>query len=320
MFTMLAQGGIVASLFAREERRRFGEELSRLVPPHDPVFIVGHWRTGTTYLQQLLSRHPALTTPTILQCSYPDGFVVAGPRVTGLMARAVKGHRPMDNVRVGPDEPQEDEYALLKLSGFSPLERLLFPRSDRYYLLDAPFLPDGEIELAAWKQALASFISKLRWHTGRRVVSKNPFHSMRVPVLREVFPAARFIHITRDPVDVIPSTLHLWNVVAPQNAMRPGFRPPTSGEVLEVFDRVESTLERDLAAVPPEHRTSVRFSRLEKSPLEETRRVCETLGIGFDERAEARVLAFLATNRGYEKNRYDLSDADRELITSRTPR
>ena len=42
--------------------------------PEDPIFIISHWRTGSTYLHQLLNCDPELTAPTLFQCSFPDSF------------------------------------------------------------------------------------------------------------------------------------------------------------------------------------------------------------------------------------------------------
>src|ERR1700723_3128222 len=50
--------------------------LQRLLPPGeplqtDPVFILGLWRTGTTYLHDLLGACPGMCSPTTSQCMYP---------------------------------------------------------------------------------------------------------------------------------------------------------------------------------------------------------------------------------------------------------
>ena len=41
------------------------------------VFIIGHWRTGTTFLHELLANDPRLVTPNSLQCYCPSHFLVS---------------------------------------------------------------------------------------------------------------------------------------------------------------------------------------------------------------------------------------------------
>src|SRR2546423_15613092 len=38
----------------------------------DPIFIVGHWRTGTTFLHNLLSMNRGVTCPTTWECFAPN--------------------------------------------------------------------------------------------------------------------------------------------------------------------------------------------------------------------------------------------------------
>jgi hypothetical protein len=50
------------------ERLRYGRAVRRTELVADPVFILGHWRSGTTYLQKLLSLDSRHAYPTLLQC------------------------------------------------------------------------------------------------------------------------------------------------------------------------------------------------------------------------------------------------------------
>lgn len=40
------------------------------VAPEPPIFILGHWRSGTTHLQYLLSQDPAFGVPNNYQCAF----------------------------------------------------------------------------------------------------------------------------------------------------------------------------------------------------------------------------------------------------------
>ena len=58
----------------RREERKYGSQIEAvLVLP--PVFILGHWRQGTTHLHNLLSLDPQFAYPTLFQTLYPRSFL-----------------------------------------------------------------------------------------------------------------------------------------------------------------------------------------------------------------------------------------------------
>jgi Sulfotransferase family len=62
------------SVGARFERRRFGRRIdaTQLQPP---LFILGHYRSGTTHLHNLLALDPQFAAPTFFQALNPHTFL-----------------------------------------------------------------------------------------------------------------------------------------------------------------------------------------------------------------------------------------------------
>ncbi|MGL6096207.1 MAG: sulfotransferase family protein, partial [Fimbriiglobus sp.] len=176
-----------------------------------PIFVIGHWRTGTTLLHELLSLDDRFTSPTTLQCVAPCSFLLSEDFYKKYLGFAVPEKRPMDNMAAGWDRPQEDEFALALLGQPSPYTDFAFPNH--------PPLDPGSLDLsgltprqlAAWKRTLLRFLKAVQFRSpGKRLVLKSPPHTARVPVLLEMFPDAKFVHIVRDPYVVYPSTVNLW--------------------------------------------------------------------------------------------------------------
>jgi len=309
--------GAWTSHWARREEARYGARLRDEPQPRDPIIVVGHWRTGSTFLHQLLALDPRLTAPTTLQCVLPSAFLVAGRYVEPVMRRTLSPTRPMDQVRLAPDEPHEDEFALLRLIDHSPFERLIFPRSARYFLLDEEPRFVRESEIPAWGAALSGFVKKVGFAAGRRVVLKNPFHSVRIPLLERLFPEARYIHIRRDPLAVIPSTQRMWALLGRSLTLGSWWGPPRMEEVVDGYRRMLALLEPELAALPAGRRAEVRFEDLEADPVGTLRALYAGLDVAFDPEHAARVRAFLGTVRGYRKNRYSLDPGVASLIRER---
>jgi len=309
--------GVWASFWGRREEALFGARLRDVPPPRDPIIIVGHWRTGSTFLHQLLNLDPLLAAPTMLQCVLPAGFLVGGRYIEPVLRRTLAPTRPMDQVRLAPGEPHEDEFALLRLVDHTPLERLIFPQSARYFLLDEEPRFVREAQRTAWGDALAGFVKKVGFATGKRVVLKNPFHSVRIPLLETLFPEARYIHIRRDPLAVIPSTQRMWEILGRSLTLGSWWGPPRTEEVVEVYHGMLAKLETDLAALPSGRWAEVQFADLEADPVRTLRALYGRLGSFFSAEHEQRVRAFVAGLRGYRKNRYQLEPEAAALIRER---
>jgi omega-hydroxy-beta-dihydromenaquinone-9 sulfotransferase len=186
----------------------FARRIRACVLEEPPIFIIGHWRTGTTFLHELLMLDERFTAPTTLECFAPADCMVLDQLMRHLFNFALPPRRPMDNMPVGWDRPQEDEFALMNLGLGSPYEVVVFPnrRRARHPFLDMSGLTPEQIE--AWKAGFLSFLQQVNLRSkkeqvslegARRIVLKPPYHTARLHILREMFPEAKFIHIVQDP-------------------------------------------------------------------------------------------------------------------------
>lgn len=313
-FLMLLQGSLFTSLLIVAERIKFGRKTreTRLLKP--PVFIVGHWRTGSTFLHQLLNLDPQFTTPTMVQTVIPDHFLFSTKYYVPILNRAMPKKRPMDNVALTPFEPQEEEFALLRMGSVSPVEMLLFPSKKHYFLKGYnEYIPEGR-KLRIWKRNLLTLFRKITLETDRQIVSKNPFHTLRIALLAEMFPGARFIHIHRDPMVVVPSTIRMWNIVAGENCLKRGWKKPTIEETASVLRTFLDHVAEKSEALPHGTFTEVAFEALEKDPIGELKRIYSELDLPFTEPFQKLVNAFLSSNSEYRKNIYNLSEDESEII------
>lgn len=315
-FLFLLQNGIWASIFHRKEKAIYNDLLKKHKLPDDPIIIIGHWRTGSTFLHQLLALDPNLVTANVFQGSIPDSFLTSRKSYEPIMGRALKGTRPMDQVKLSMDEPLEDEYALFRLCSYSPLEKLVFPKDKTYFLkYDSGFLPKGK-KLEAWENAVTYFYKKLTINNNRTILIKNPFHSFRMEILNQIFPNARYIHITRHPHKVVPSTVRMWDIVGTQNAMNTRWKKPSLNEVSELLNEMLLKIDRDLKKLPAEKYYEIKFEDLEKNPVQNIKTIYQHLGVQFSEEFEEQLNQFLISVKGYQKNKYTLPEGERLEINN----
>ena len=98
--------------FSARKERKLDPKIRATELTGPPLFILGHWRSGTTHLHNLL----ALDTENFAfsntyQVVNPLTFLTTEETNTRRFARLVPNKRPMDNMAMGFALPQEDEFA-----------------------------------------------------------------------------------------------------------------------------------------------------------------------------------------------------------------
>jgi hypothetical protein len=288
---------------------RYGRRVARTRIRHAPVFIIGHWRTGTTHLHELLARDPRHACPTTYECFLPHHFLVSRSWLPRLLAWLVPGRRPMDNVAAGWERPQEDEIALCLLGLPSPYERLAFPNHS---------IRSAANEQGRWEAGFARLVRALTvGREERRLILKSPPHAERIAAILELYPDARFLHIVRDPYVVYPSTLNLWRVLYAAHALH---RPTWEGlpeQVFADFERMHRAVEAGKQLIPPRRFHELRYEDLTRDPLGQLEELYRALELGDFALARPHVESYLAGLTGYETNRYTLTPEECREITRR---
>jgi len=277
-------------------------EQPPVTPP--PLFIIGHWRSGTTLLHEMLMLDERFCCPTTLQCMTPSHFLVTEWFLTPLVAVLTPAKRPMDDVAAGPDRPQEDEFALANLGAPSPYRRMAFPATSppRPQALDIEALSPAD--RGRWERAMRSFLAALAVRDPRRPILKSPPHTARMAVLAAMFPGARFLHIVRDPYVVFPSTTRLWRSMHHTQGLQ--IDPETTLEeyVFNAFDEMYTAFERDRTRLPSGALHEVRYEDLVADPVGTLGRAYAALGLEGFSSLRPRLEAQLATTSGYRTNTY----------------
>lgn len=302
--------------FSSAERLLVWQKMQRGAAMPAPVFIVGHWRSGTTHLYNLLSRSPHFAYVSPLAAGMPWDFLVLGRLLRPLLQRALPAERFIDRVAVRPDSPQEDEIALANMQEISYYHGLYFPRHLRRNDRAGVFF-DGcsPAQIRRWQWCLRHLLGKLAIEQpGRRPLIKNPVYTARVALLREMWPDARFIHIHRNPYTVFQSTRNFYHALLPRLALQPFDETGIDRLILERYARMLNALIEDAARLPEDAFVEVGFEDFERAPLAETERIYRTLGLEGFEASRAAFGEYLHATAGYRKNRYRFPAADRRQV------
>ena len=302
---------VVSSLFSPFRLLERPLYMAR-VPPlaHPPIFVLGHWRSGTTHLHNLMTCDPglgwvtrALAFAVACSCTLPFWLAMLRP------LRGPNRQRPQDHVKIFPEAPAEEEHAMAVMSHCCFLHWYSFPQDaqylwHRYATLDAL----SPRELAHWERRYVEVLRKASWRAGgRRLVLKSPINMGRIPHLLRLFPEARFIHIVRNPHTLYPSLMKFHRVTLENNRMTECESDRMRREAEDRYVDIMKKYLQDRDLIASDRLVEVRYEDLEQDPLPQLERIYAHLdlpGLERGGRARARVAAYAESLKGYQKNAY----------------
>jgi hypothetical protein len=299
----------IQTILSSYENRLFAEQIATTQIKSPPIFILGHWRNGTTFLHNLLCQDPNHAFPQTYQAFFPGSFLLPlVKKLVPLMAKKIiLETRTMDNVKFGPYEPWEDEFIMATLTGISPYIRVLFPRTQgREAKYEYPDFK-SEIEVSEWKKGFRKLLKRLTVLESKRLVLKSPPHTTRVKILLELFPEAKFIHIVRHPYDVFPSNLRVWRDAFARSFLQTVNENEIIEMILSTYEQVYQLYHAQKSLIPERNLVEIKFEGLEKDPLEHLRLIYQHLDLpDFSVLAE-RARQYLQGLGEYRKNVFHMT-------------
>ncbi len=287
-------------------------EATEIVAP--PIIIIGYWRSGTTHLQNLLSQDRRFTFPTTYTCVFPSHFLLSERLLKKLLEGEIPRTRPMDDMRLSLDSPQEDEIALAFLSGYSPYLDYAFPNTIPKYRRFLDFKDTTIKEQQIFKKTIICFVKKHTHRCRKRVILKSPAHSYRIWLLIQAFPDAKFIHIHRNPVDVFLSAVHTFAIQKSTFGLTKPDNSDLEQQVTEDMLLCYRRIQEDRRLLASRQFVEIRFENLEQHPLIELEKVYRILSLGDFNLVKPRFEEYLYSISDYRKNVYDIGEEKREEL------
>jgi hypothetical protein len=291
---------------------KYESEINKLKIKNPPVIIIGHWRSGTSYLHELLSQDPQFCYVSLWNTLLPDSFLVLDP-TKNFLSNFLPKQRPMDEIRVEADGPYEEEAAIAVFFPWSFFHCLHFPRNaEEQYLKSIHFENLNPQERTEWKKKYLQFMKTVIYsNNGKRLLLKNPANTTRIKTLLEIFPNAHFIHIYRNPYKVYLSTIKMRNRVLDKLALQNASKEEIEKQVINNYIRVMKSFFKQKKLIPEDKFVEVKYEDLVSNPMKQVKKIYKKLNLSGLKNAKPEMLKYLEKQKDYKTNVYTI---DKKII------
>ncbi len=282
----------------------------------EPLFILGHWRSGTTFVHNVFACDKHFGYNTTYQTVFPNLMLFGQPFFKKTLSWLMPDKRPTDNMELKVDLPQEEEFALSNMIPYSYYDFWFYPKRmldycDRYLLFDT--IPEEERQI--FKDTFQQLVKISLWNTqGTQFLSKNPPHTGRIRTLLEIYPNAKFIYLKRNPYTVFESTRSFFTNTIQPLRLQDIANEQIESNIIEVYRRLYYKYEDEKHLIPEGNLIELKFEDFEADAFAMTRDIYSKLRLpGFDE-SKDNIEIYLGKKKGYKKNQYKYEDRTVKIV------
>lgn len=294
------------------QRLLFNHKINKVdLEKNPPLFILGHWRSGTTHLHYIFARDKQFGYLSNYQAFLLNVALLGRTWLKVLLSPLMPDRRPQDNVKMSVNEPAEEEQPFTNISNYSGMQSFFFPKNISYHDKFNTFKGIKPFEKRRWKRHYTYLLKLISYCNGQKpLVLKNPHNTGRTFELLELFPKAKFVFIHRNPYEVYHSSVHLY-----KKMIKSQFLQDFSDEEIEerVFYNFTTTMSKYLEErcfIDENHLIEISFEELEEQPETTIAKIYHQLGLQGLQSAWPDIKAYLNDVKQYKKNEFPpLSEA-----------
>ena len=300
------------------QNRRYRRLMAKGLASEDPLFILGHWRSGTTFVHNVFACDRHFGYCTTYQTVFPHLMMFGQPFFKKVMDWIMPTKRPTDGLDLAPDLPQEEEFALSNMMPLAYYNWWFFPKDEEEYA--RRFLLMDEMtdeERKQWEEEFTKLVNIGLWNThGTQFLSKNPPHTARISELLKLYPNAKFIYLVRNPYTVFESTRNFYTNTLIPLMLHHYSEEDVEQQVLRTYNLLFERYEKEKALIPEGHLVEVKFEDFEADPIGMTERIYQQLGLKGWEESRAAIAQYVGEKKSHKKRKYEYDPRTIQLVES----
>ncbi len=308
---------ILFSPLAIVEKVLTWRKIRRVKIKKPPVFILGHWRQGTTLLHDLFNCNPDFAFMTLFESVFPNHFLYSSGLLSKVMGSVLPETRPQDDWKINPNVPSEHDFAVANLSSMSPYVGGYFPENQDFYNKYVTLEDITDKQIKKIKQSFDFIIKKLTIKKkNKRLILKSPVDTARVKFLLELYPNAKFVHIMRNPFEVFYSTRRMHEKLVTILQLQDSY-PDLDEFVFTIFEGMYKIFYEEVGLIPEGNFIEIRYENFVANPLDTMTQIYDKLSLPGYEKAKPLIEEYLEGVKDYTPSTYTFQEEDVNRIYSR---
>jgi hypothetical protein len=288
--------------------------LSKIHVKDDPVIIIGHPCSGTTYLHNMVAAFTGRGFPTSFQVFFPGLELFKTEIFKSVYNKMVPERRQHDFAMRTADSPEEEEFALSALSLMGGIHCMFFPHDCEIFKKWVLHENLSEPEFQKWKNLLMDFFRRVVALSGTdNLVLKNPYYLGRIPNLLRIFPKAKFIFIHRNPYQVYVSSLNMYQKSIREKILQPCTESQYKDKIIMDYRLLTKKYLMDKVLIPECQLIEVGYDEALLDPMEIAGWISRKLDLSIDNWGLKK---FIMEQKNHRFNALKLEVNDVQLVSS----
>jgi omega-hydroxy-beta-dihydromenaquinone-9 sulfotransferase len=288
-----------------------------------PVFVLGFYRSGTSYMHQFLTMDDRLGYHSNFQMVLPE-IMLSTEKILGplfeFICRTFKLKDSVHRVPLSFRFPgEEDATMTTAVNPRGAQWGYFFPNKmseyfHKYVLFEN--IPAAEFE--QWKKEFVWLLNKISLaNHNKQLVLKSPPNTARIKLLLSLFPNAKFIFIHRNPYEVYLSNKRFWKVTQNIYALGGSKSVDTNSVILDTYSKMMHRywMEKDL--VPDGQLVEVAYEDFTQKPLESMRKIYKTIHLGDFDYCENKMKSFADRQKSFVPLKHEIPVNERKIVTEK---
>ena len=303
---------------------KWTKKISQHEIEQSPIFILGYYRSGTTYLQRMFMQDRSFGYTSIFQSVLPEIMLTFEKKFTPPLQFISRLLRLQNHFHRVPltwkDFPGEEDVALTALLQKDASQwGSLFPAHFNKYLENNILMTNVPLtEIEGWKRKYLFLLKKISMSNNQKqLVLKNPPNTARLKLLHSLFPEAKFIHIIRDPLEVFASNRKFWSVIKKNYALGTSRSINTDKIILDSYAAIMQKYQEEKKLVPPGQLVEIRYEDFIAQPVQTLHQLYKRLNLGDFESTRQSMIDFVGQQKKYQPLQHNLDEETTQRILAK---
>ncbi len=297
------------------EKKKYDKKIKNINIKH-PIFIIGHWRSGTTFMHYLLGQDKNLAYVSTMETLDPSIFLAYEKMLNKIVSNSLPSKRPMDNLEMNSYLPYEEEYAIANLSPYSFYHAWYFPKKIEYYFKKYVLFEDvSETVISDWKKTYNYFLKKIAFkNKDKQIILKSLVNTAKIKHILEMFPNAKFIHLYRDPYYLYSSTWKLYESILPIFSFQKVDKEKLDLAIINIYKKLYLKYFEEKNLIPKENLFEIKYEEFIKNPIETVEKIYKQFKIENIEKVKPLFESYVKKHENYQRNNHIINEKTKEKI------